>query len=106
MSEKIKNVVSKKSFDTEYSTQWRREYEYLLSQGIKAAFVRMDKETGIRTYKYTKTPELFKKLYGFYAMVEAEKGLKEAEAFLAEKGEKCEGELPEEFKTFKAVIIE
>lgn len=59
--------ISKKSFDLEYSTQWRKEYEHLLSIGIKPSFIRLDRATGIRQYKYTKTPELFEVLAKFYA---------------------------------------
>lgn len=72
------NNVSKKSFDLEYSTQWRKEYEHLLSIGIKPSFIRLDRATGIRQYKYTKTPELFSALAKFYIEVmEAKEEAKE-----------------------------
>jgi len=51
-------------FDKEYATQWSSEVDYLLSKGIKPTFVK--KNEGIRTYKYTKTDELFKTLTEFY----------------------------------------
>lgn len=51
-------------FDKEYSTQWNKEKDYLESVGIKYTFVKEVK--GISTYKYTKTPLLFKALYDFY----------------------------------------
>ena len=104
MADVITRTVDRKAFDMEYSTQWRREYEFLVSQGIKPTFVKLNKETGIRTYKFTKTPALFKTLLGFYSMVKAEKDLKEAEEVLA-NGEKFYGEIPEEFSHFKATVI-
>lgn len=96
--------INKKSFDLEYSTQWRKEYEYLLSQGIKPSFIKMDKITGIRTYKYQKTPDLFMKLFGFYSMVKAEKDFREAEEILANEGQLFEGEIPCEFKLSKFTV--
>lgn len=52
-------------FDKEYFTQYTPEKEYLLSVGIKPSFVKVI--NGVTTYKYTKTPELFKALVFFYA---------------------------------------
>lgn len=54
-----------KKFDIEYSTQYTPEKEYLMSVGIKPTFVKVINE--ITTYKYKKTPELFKHLEFFYA---------------------------------------
>ena len=48
----------------EYSTQLKREVEFLKSKGILYTFVK--KKNGISTYKYTKTPELFLALVSFY----------------------------------------
>ncbi len=53
-----------KRFDKEYSTQHTPEMKYLLSKGIKYSFVK--DIGGVTTYKYTKTPELFKALMYFY----------------------------------------
>lgn len=53
-----------KKFDKEYSTQYTPEMKYLLSKGIKYCFVKNVR--GVTTYKYTKTPELFKALVSFY----------------------------------------
>lgn len=53
-----------KKFDKEYSTQFVPEMKYLLSKGIKYSFVK--NISGITTYKYTKTPELFTALVSFY----------------------------------------
>ena len=53
-----------KKFDKEYSTQYTPEMKFLLKQGIKYTFV---KEINcVTTYKYEKTPELFKILEIFY----------------------------------------
>lgn len=56
--------MDKHLFDMEYSTQIKREVEFLKSKGILYTFVK--KKNGISTYKYTKTPELFLALVSFY----------------------------------------
>ena len=53
-----------KKFDKEYSTQYTPEMKFLLEQGIKYTFVK--EIDGVTTYKYEKTPELFKTLEIFY----------------------------------------
>ena len=53
-----------KKFDKEYSTQYTPEMKFLLEQGIKYTFVK--EINGVTTYKYKKTPELFKALEFFY----------------------------------------
>ena len=52
-------------FDKDYSTQYNREREFLLEHGIRPSFVKII--DGATTYKYTKTPELFKLLVLFYS---------------------------------------
>jgi hypothetical protein len=52
-------------FDKEYSTQYVKEMKYLYDNGIKYSFVKTI--NGITTYKYKKTPQLFKLLGLFYA---------------------------------------
>ena len=54
-----------KKFDKEYSTQYTPEKEYLWSIVIKPSFVKTINE--VTTYKYVKTPDLFKALAIFYA---------------------------------------
>lgn len=56
--------MDKHLFDMEYSTQIKREVEFLKSKGILYTFVK--KKNGVSTYKYTKTPELFLALVSFY----------------------------------------
>lgn len=58
-------LVILKKFDKEYSTQYTPEMKYLLEQGIKYTFVK--DINGVTTYKYTKTPELFRALEFFYS---------------------------------------
>ena len=53
-----------KKFDSEYSTQYVKEMQYLLQTNIKYTFVK--EIDGITTYKYKKTPELFRILEIFY----------------------------------------
>ena len=53
-----------KKFDKEYSTQYPKEMKYLENVGIRYSFVK--EINGITTYKYSKTPELFKALEFFY----------------------------------------
>ena len=59
-----KGDINMKKFDKEYSTQYTPEKDYLLSVGIKPSFVKIINE--VTTYKYAKTPELFKYLMFFY----------------------------------------
>ena len=54
-----------KRFDKEYNTQYTPEKEFLLANGIKPSFVKVI--DGVTTYKYTKTPALFKWLAIFYS---------------------------------------
>ena len=61
-------MIDKKLFDSEYSTQWRDEVDFLKENGINYTFVK--RNNGISTYKYKKTSELFLKLAYFYAQKE------------------------------------
>ena len=61
----VLNMQEKKKFDKEYSTQYTPEVKYLSSKGIKYTFVK--DVNGVITYKYTKTPELFRALVIFYS---------------------------------------
>lgn len=60
----ITKVDNMKKFDKEYSTQYTPEMKFLLEQGIKYTFVK--EINGVTTYKYEKTPKLFKALEIFY----------------------------------------
>jgi len=51
-------------FDKEYATQWSVEVDFLSTKGIKPIFIKRDAQ--IRTYKFTKTEELFLALTEFY----------------------------------------
>lgn len=55
-----------KAFDIEYSTQYRKEYLFLLSHNIQPTFVKHTRDFNIPVYKYKKTPELFAALSVFY----------------------------------------
>ena len=57
-------IIIRQKFDKEYSTQFKKEVEYLKSKGIYYSFVK--NVDNISTYKYTKTPELFQALVSFY----------------------------------------
>ena len=50
--------------DLEYGTMFKREKDYLKELGILPSFVK--DVNGIKTYKYTKTPQLFEALRIFY----------------------------------------
>ena len=52
-------------FDKEYSTQYKKEVEFLKSRGINYTFVK--EINGISTYKYTKTKDLFESLLTLYS---------------------------------------
>jgi hypothetical protein len=57
-------LIERAKFDKEYSTQYKKEVEYLAELSIRYTFVK--NINNISTYKYTKTPELFKALMSFY----------------------------------------
>lgn len=52
-------------WDKEYATNFLQEVRYLESIGIRPTFIR--DENGLKTFKFEKTPELFKQLGIFYA---------------------------------------
>lgn len=56
--------IERKKFDKEYATQYKNEVTYLEDLGIRYTFVK--NINNISTYKYMKTPELFKALVLFY----------------------------------------
>lgn len=62
-----------KAFDSEYATQFRKEMEYLKSRGIDYTFCKRVGEYRVPTYKYTKTPELFRTVADFYEQHRNEK---------------------------------
>ena len=64
-TEMNQNFVRPK-LDREYSTQWRREVEFLSSKGIEYVFAKRTGKFAIVTYKYTKTTKLFLALAEFY----------------------------------------
>lgn len=61
--------IPKYVFDKEYSTQWRREVEFLESKGIAYTYAKKHYKYPVIKYKYTKTPELFLALAEFYKQV-------------------------------------
>ena len=66
-------ALPNKAFDSEYSTQFRKEMEYLKERGIAYTYVKRTGEYRIPTYKYTKTPELFRAVADFYEQHRNEK---------------------------------
>lgn len=57
-------MIDKKLFDIEYSTQNRKEVDFLKKNNISYTFVK--KVNDISIYKYKKTAELFQLLAIFY----------------------------------------
>ena len=51
--------------DMEYATQYIPEKQFLWDHGVKPTFIKVINE--VTTYKYKKTPELFKALMVFYS---------------------------------------
>lgn len=72
--------VPKYVFDKEYSTQWRREVQFLEDKGIAYTYAKKHYKYPIIRYKYTKTPELFLALAEFYHQVRSEQFFKKASA--------------------------
>lgn len=58
-----------KIFDKEYATQFKEEMMYLKECGIPYTWVLKDENTGISTWKYKKTVELFSALSKFYETI-------------------------------------
>ena len=65
----MESSIPKYVFDKEYSTQWRREVEFLKAKGIEYVFAKKHYKYHVTKYKYTKTPELFLALAEFYKQV-------------------------------------
>lgn len=61
--------IPNKAFDMEYSTQWKKEKEYLSNHGINPVFTKTN-EYKVKTYKYKKNSELFAYLYLFWSMID------------------------------------
>ena len=58
--------VPNQAYDMEYATQFRKEVEFLKAHGIKHTYKKKVGEFKIPTYKYKKTPELFRLVAEFY----------------------------------------
>ena len=61
-----KNAPPNKAYDSEYSTQFKKEMLYLRDRGIRYEIKKLVGEYQIPTYKYKKTPELFRAIADFY----------------------------------------
>ena len=73
MINSTRNPLPNKAFDSEYATQYRREVEYLKEHGFEHTYIRRYGKYGVPTYKYTKTPELFRAVADFYEQRRNEK---------------------------------
>lgn len=52
-------------WDKEYATNYLQEVRFLEGNNIRPTFIR--EENGLKTFKFEKTPQLFKLLEIFYA---------------------------------------
>lgn len=75
----MNEIIPKTVFDKEYSTQWRREVQFLEDKGIAYTYAKKHHKYPIIRYKYTKTPELFLALTEFYNQVRNEQTFKKIE---------------------------
>ena len=71
--------IPKYVFDKEYSTQWRKEVQFLEEKGINYTYAKKHYKYPIIKYKYAKTPELFLALAEFYNQVRLQKFFKDVE---------------------------
>ncbi len=71
-------ATTRRQFDHEYATEWRRERDWLKERGFTPTFIRI-LPGGIERYKYRKTEKLFDALAEFYREVDAERSWKAAE---------------------------
>lgn len=76
-------TLPNQAYDSEYATQFRKEYLYLQEHGIEPSFIKKVGEYRIRTYKYTKTPELFRAVADFYEAHRNEKQFAAMEKMMA-----------------------
>lgn len=79
MDNEKKIVIPKTVYDKEYSTQWRREVEFLEEKGIAYTYAKRHYKYPVTRYKYSKTPELFLALAEFYNQVRNERFFKSVE---------------------------
>lgn len=70
------------AYDSEYATQFRREVDYLKDRGIDYVYKKRIGEYRIPTYKYKKTPELFRAVADFYEQRRLEKTFEAFDAVL------------------------
>lgn len=73
-----RKTLPKQAFDSEYMTEFLREVRFLTERGIQYTFVKKTRDYGVSQYKYKKSPALFAALVEFYAVIEAEKTVREA----------------------------
>lgn len=81
--------IPKWVYDAEYATQNMDEVAYLEAHGFKPAFIRENAQYGVKTWKYTKTGELFHAVADFYDQKrykEEMETLNKAMDILAKKG--------------------
>ena len=64
-----------RAYDSEYATQFRREVDYLKERGIECTYIKKTGEFKVPTYKYKKTPELFRAVADFYEQRQHEKAM-------------------------------
>lgn len=84
--EKKISRVPNKEFDMEYSTMYRKEYEYLIEHGFQCSYIKKTKAYHVPIYKFTKTASLFQAVSSFYAQIENEKSFEEIDRKLKESG--------------------
>jgi len=82
MDEKV--IIPKTVFDKEYSTQWKREVQFLEDKGIAYVYAKKHYKYPIIRYKYVKTPELFLALAEFYNQVRHEQTMKKIDKTVKE----------------------
>lgn len=58
--------MAKLKWDKEYSTNYLNELRFLEANEIRPCFTKCD-ETGLKTFKFEKTPRLFELLMEFYS---------------------------------------
>ena len=61
--------TTKKFFDKEYATQYRKEVAYLREQGFYPCFIKTS-SAGVTTYKFKRSSKLFATIAAFYDNLE------------------------------------
>jgi len=74
-------VTTKKFFDKEYATQYRKEVAYLRDHGFYPCFIKTS-SAGVTTYKFKRSSKLFATIAAFYDNLEKDQAFIKTQEFI------------------------